>query len=243
MRPFPLGDVPYTPGNHQLGAGPALWAAPPVPTIRPGMTSLGRTQPHPGLPSFPATERRGGAPDRSTQARGGANSSRTITGPGREPIQTLKQAVLSSLEEPGWTPLPNVLRLSCGATPPAAGKINDFLMACPVAEAAPPAGARGAGSFKRLLGCSLSRETLRSGRPTTWETRRGSISGPPRPRRPWRPTQMPSSSDRGSTVHLWIALVLSRTEGRAGRPTGASLPRGRDQKRSELARDTTSAVL
>ena len=51
---------------------------------------------------------------------------------------------------------PNVLRLSCGAARPAAAEINDFLMACTAAEAAPPACARGAGSFKRLLGNSES---------------------------------------------------------------------------------------
>ena len=35
-------------------------------------------------------------------------------------------------------------------------------MACTAAEAAPPPGAPGADSFKRLLGCSLSRETPKS---------------------------------------------------------------------------------
>ena len=89
-------------------------------------TSEGRTLPHLWITFFSATERRGGAPDRSTQARGGANSSRTITAPGREPIQTLKRAEPSSLEEPGWTPLPNVLRLSCQRLL-ARSELSDFL--------------------------------------------------------------------------------------------------------------------
>ena len=63
---------------------------------------------------FP-TEGSGGAPDRSTQARGGANGPRTMPGLGRKPIQTLKRTEPASLDEPRWTPLPNVLRLSCGA--------------------------------------------------------------------------------------------------------------------------------
>ena len=92
-------------------AGTTSWAwdrriraAPPVPTIRPGLgcqpRKLGPCR-VPGSPASSATEPRGGAPDWSSWARGGANSLRTVAGLCREPIQTLKRTVLTSLEEPG----------------------------------------------------------------------------------------------------------------------------------------------
>ena len=102
--------------------------------------------------------------------------------------------------------LPNVPRLSCGAKP-AADEINGFLMACWAAWMAPPVGARGADSFKRLLGCGLSRwETSRT--PTGPPALRG-IEVPGRPARDDHPDPQP-----------WIALVLSGPEVPAGRPTG-----------------------
>ena len=91
MRPFPLGAKPCTHGNRQLRAGLSLWAAPPVPTICPGWGyRSGSSDPNTSLDYLLfATEAQGGAPDQSTRARGGANSSRTITAPAREPIQIL----------------------------------------------------------------------------------------------------------------------------------------------------------
>ena len=68
----------------------------------------------PGSPSFPRPNREAGRRPEH-QGAGRSEDPHTITGSRREPIQTLKRAELPWLSEPGWMPLPNVLRLSCGA--------------------------------------------------------------------------------------------------------------------------------
>ena len=95
---------------------------------------------------------------------------------------------------------------------------------------APPVGARGADSFKRLLGCSLSRETSEA------------ADRPPGKPAAARSPGRPACNATGACRTPWIALVLSdRRQG--GAPDQSCLSRDRTLKRQELPLDTTSAVL